>query len=109
MPPGYLGFNSPPDLSVRQYGVMAAAPAALTLRLGRIGIERRRIAGAARALDDLHFLAGGLFHGANDRAIRGRRAGTEIVEMLGARHGEPLEDGDVRAAQVVHVHIIAQA
>ena len=55
------------------------------------------------------FLAGDLFHRADDLAVGTGAAGAEVVEERGAGRGEPVEDGDVRAAQVVHVHVVAQA
>src|SRR5690606_2358450 len=66
-------------------------------------------AGAARC----HFVgngfAGNLFDGADDLEHGGRRAGAEIVEETGAGFGKFVEDGDVGAAEIVDMHVVAEA
>src|SRR5690606_29753854 len=84
-------------------------PAELALGLGRIGIERGRIAGAAWALENFYRFAEDFFDGANHFAVRRRFAGAEIVEELRAGRGEFVEHGDVRAAEIVDMNVIAEA
>src|SRR5262245_11675581 len=57
MPPGYLGFSSPPDFNVRQYGVMFFAPAAAASSAACAAIQAEMPVVMGQAISVLCFFA----------------------------------------------------
>jgi len=84
-------------------------PAEFGFGLRRIGVECGGIAGTTGCERVRHFLAGDFFDRANDFEHGGRCPCAQVVEITGAGFGQFIEDGDVRAAEVVDVDVVAEA
>ena len=77
--------------------------------LGRVRIQRGRIAGATRGERVRHLETADLLHRADHFEDGGGLARAEVVEALRAGRLKLREDRDVCAAQVVDVDVVAQA
>ncbi len=90
-------------------GGVLDAPVEFGLGFAGVGVEGGRVAGAAGFFDGGDFLAGDFFGGVDDFADGGGGAGAEVVEEGLAGLFEFFEYGDVGAAEVVDVDVVAEA
>lgn len=77
--------------------------------LGAVGVEGRRVAGAALADGVGDFEAGDLLDGADDVEDAGGLTGAEVVEEALAAGGEFVKDGDMGSGEVIDMDVVAQA
>ena len=102
-----MPFPSGSD-DVLDFGVLNF-PAQFLLCLGRIGVKRGGVAGAAFGFHDGYFQAGDCFNCSDDFADGVGGAGAEVVEIGGTGFLEFIKDRNVGTGKVVHVHVVAQA